>query len=123
MALLSNEMEAEDVTQDVLIKLWEQRAHLDKIASPKAYAIRIARNKCIDTLRAPAQRLRNAEAVSYTHLLGSWLEHLYLNANATFTLYIGRRCVTGTQRRIPLSSARETIPCLLYTSSHTHSHL
>lgn len=61
MALLSNEMEAEDVTQDVLVKLWEQRAHLDEIASPKAYAIRIARNKCIDTLRAPAQRLRNAE--------------------------------------------------------------
>lgn len=61
MALLSNEVEAEDVTQDVLVKLWEQRDRLEEIASPRAYAIRIARNKCIDTLRAPAQRLRNAE--------------------------------------------------------------
>ena len=49
MALLSNEMDAE-----------EQRDSLEQIASPKAYVTRVARNKCIDTLRAPAQRLRNA---------------------------------------------------------------
>lgn len=60
MALLSNKMDAEDVTQDVLIKLWEQRDSLEQIASPKAYVTRVARNKCIDTLRAPAQRLHNA---------------------------------------------------------------
>lgn len=61
MTLLSNSDEADDATQDVLMKLWEQRDSLDSITSPKAYAIRIARNKCIDLLRAPAYRLRDPE--------------------------------------------------------------
>lgn len=68
ISTLLDEAEAEDITQDVLIRLWEKRTELDCIASPKAYAIRMAHNKCIDTLRSPTVRLRSAEAPSETDL-------------------------------------------------------
>lgn len=57
--LLGNEEDAEDLTQDVYLKLWEERNRLEDIASPKAYVIRVARNRCLDRLKTPAMQLRN----------------------------------------------------------------
>jgi len=47
---LGNREEAEDVTQEVLIKMWQ---HRDKIepASLKAWLSRVTRNGCIDVIR------------------------------------------------------------------------
>lgn len=59
VALLSNQEEASDMTQDVYLKLWEQRASLDEIVSPQAYAIRLARNRCLDKLKSARERLRD----------------------------------------------------------------
>ena len=43
--------EAEDVVQETLIKLWNQREKLSEVASLEAYAITLARNLSIDLLR------------------------------------------------------------------------
>lgn len=42
---------AEDVVQEVLIKLWIKRLELEKVSNKEAWCIRMVRNKSIDRLR------------------------------------------------------------------------
>lgn len=49
--LLESEAEAEDAVQELYLKLWESRDSLDGIRLPKAYAIRLLRNLCVDRIR------------------------------------------------------------------------
>lgn len=48
---LNSREEAEDVVQDVMLKLWENRHRLEKIANPVGWATSLTRNLCIDLLR------------------------------------------------------------------------
>lgn len=45
------EDEAEDIAQDVLLKLWTLRDDLDRVRSVEALAAGMARNLCLDLLR------------------------------------------------------------------------
>ena len=49
--ILESETEAEDALQEVYAKLWEARDGLDGVNSPKAYAIRMLKNLCLDRIR------------------------------------------------------------------------
>ena len=49
--LMSNREEAEDIVQEVYMKLWGLRNELDKYNSIEALSIRITRNLCLDNLR------------------------------------------------------------------------
>lgn len=49
--LMGNREEAEDVVQEVYLKLWSMRKELDKYDSIEALSIRITRNLCLDILR------------------------------------------------------------------------
>jgi RNA polymerase sigma-70 factor (ECF subfamily) len=49
--LLANSTEAEDVTQDILMKLWSMKQHLDKYNSHEALAIQSTKNLCLDRLK------------------------------------------------------------------------
>ena len=49
--LLESEAEAEDAVQELYLRLWESRDSLDGIRLPKAYAIRMLKNICIDRIR------------------------------------------------------------------------
>ena len=49
--LMGNREEAEDIVQEVYLKLWGLRKGLDKYDSIEALAIRITRNLCLDNLR------------------------------------------------------------------------
>lgn len=49
--LVSNE-EAEDATQDVLIKLWNKNDTLKEYGSIEAYAMTITKNHCLDVLKS-----------------------------------------------------------------------
>ncbi len=49
--MLESGAEAEDAVQEVYLKLWESRDTLGEIQSPKAYAIRLLKNSCIDRIR------------------------------------------------------------------------
>lgn len=51
MNMLADEDAAEDVAQDVLLKLWTMRRKLDAYASVEALAMVMARNNCLDRLR------------------------------------------------------------------------
>jgi len=48
--------EAEDVVQEVGIKIWERRDELEAIRSVEAYAMSAVRNRCLDYVRSPHSR-------------------------------------------------------------------
>ncbi|MBR1575695.1 MAG: sigma-70 family RNA polymerase sigma factor [Bacteroidales bacterium] len=49
--MLESEVEAEDAVQELYLKLWESRDMLDEVRNPKAYAITLLKNLCLDRLR------------------------------------------------------------------------
>lgn len=49
---LGNEEDGRDVVQDVLLKLWQDRQNLDRVANAEAYAMQMVRNKCLDHLKS-----------------------------------------------------------------------
>ncbi len=48
--------EAEDVVQEIGVKLWERRGELDALRSVEAYAMSAVRNRCFDYARSPHNR-------------------------------------------------------------------
>ncbi|MEM9887619.1 MAG: RNA polymerase sigma factor [Bacteroidota bacterium] len=55
LRMMNNAPEAEDVVQEVLIKLWHQRTRLQQIANIEAWSVRMTRNVSIDKLRMRKQ--------------------------------------------------------------------
>ena len=49
--MLESEAEAEDAVQETYLKLWDTRDTLDAIRNPKAYAVTLLKNLCLDRLR------------------------------------------------------------------------
>ncbi|MBL4709143.1 MAG: RNA polymerase sigma factor [Flavobacteriales bacterium] len=49
--LLSTQMEAEDTTQEVFLRLWSKREVLNKYSSVEALAMTMTRNICLDQIR------------------------------------------------------------------------
>lgn len=52
VSLLSSRTEAEDVIQDVYVKMWEMREKLTEYNSLEALAMAMTKNRCIDQLRS-----------------------------------------------------------------------
>lgn len=50
--LLTSEQEAQDATQEVLLKLWSKKKQMKKYRSSEAYAMTMTKNYCYDTLKA-----------------------------------------------------------------------
>lgn len=55
LRLMNNIPEAEDVVQEVFIKLWQQREKLVEVSNMEAWSVRITRNVSIDKMRARKQ--------------------------------------------------------------------
>lgn len=49
--ILEDAAAAEDAVQQAFLKLWSERAALDGVRQPKAYAVRMVRNICLDMVR------------------------------------------------------------------------
>ncbi len=49
--LLSNAHDAEDVVQEIWMKLWDRRYQLGELKSIEAYAFRMTRNLCLDRIK------------------------------------------------------------------------
>jgi RNA polymerase sigma-70 factor (ECF subfamily) len=56
--MLGNSRDAEDVVQDVFVKLWNMRMFLGGVRNPQAFGVAITRNLCIDRLRSLEHRAR-----------------------------------------------------------------
>ncbi len=58
LGIVGQPAEAEDVVQEVFIKLWNQRNQMDAISNIEAWCITATRNLSIDKLRSKHQRLQ-----------------------------------------------------------------
>jgi len=56
LAYFKNTARAEDVTQDIFLKLWRALPHYDGRASPGTWLYTIARNTCLTALRSDSYR-------------------------------------------------------------------
>ena len=63
--LMNNREEAEDIVQEVYVKLWGMRNSLHTYNSIEALSVRITRNLCLDQLR---RRKVNLDALNYEKL-------------------------------------------------------
>ena len=57
MRMVDNVALAEDVVQEVLIKLWDKRSELPHIQNLEAWSIRLTRNLSVDKLRSKHQKV------------------------------------------------------------------
>ena len=58
LRLLGEVQEAEDVVQDVLLKLWQQREKLAEIGNAEAWCMQLTRNLSLDRLKSHRRKLR-----------------------------------------------------------------
>jgi len=49
--LLGNAHDAEDVVQDIWMKLWDRKGQVDELNSIEAFAFRMTRNLCLDKIK------------------------------------------------------------------------
>lgn len=74
LRLLKSEVLAEEILQDLFMKVWEQRASIDHTRAFKAYLYRIAENMVYDLFRRAAkekeilQQITAANTELYTHV-------------------------------------------------------
>lgn len=59
--LLVSTEEAEDTTQDILVKLWNKNDNLHELKNLEAYAMTITKNHCLDVLKS--KRASNMQLV------------------------------------------------------------
>ncbi len=67
--LLVSTEEAEDATQEVLVKLWCKNEGLNKFASLEAFAMTITKNYCLDQLRLKRTTNQRLEHDNYVDQL------------------------------------------------------
>jgi len=60
-----NSQEAEDVVQDVIIKLWKMREQLEGIDNLEAYALRMTRNLALDRQRMKVNQTENIDGMDF----------------------------------------------------------
>ncbi|MDA3891145.1 MAG: sigma-70 family RNA polymerase sigma factor [Salinivirgaceae bacterium] len=63
--ILNDETEAQDITQDVLMKLWNMRNSLHKYNSIEAFAMTATRNLSLDRARRKNLRYQKAPEIKY----------------------------------------------------------
>jgi RNA polymerase sigma factor (sigma-70 family) len=64
LRMLANEDEAADAVQEVYLKLWTMQDKLNTLENTEAYAMRMARNHCLDNLRASLNKQVMVDGVS-----------------------------------------------------------
>lgn len=65
LRITMNREESEDIVQDILLKLWQQRDELETVSNLEAFALTSARNLAIDRISKHEQR--NISLVEETH--------------------------------------------------------
>lgn len=76
LSMMGNVAEAEDVVQDVFLKLWSKRQELAQIANIEAWSMRVTRNMAIDKLRHRQRQPEKPAAEMPTHTDGITPLHL-----------------------------------------------
>ena len=62
MSIVGNAVEAEDVVQEVFIKIWQNREKLNSLKSVEAWSMKLTKNLSIDKLRSKHRRTDGLES-------------------------------------------------------------
>lgn len=65
MRITMNAQEAEDIVQDVIMKLWDMREKLDEVDNLEAFTLRVTRNLALDRQRMRANNTETLDAAAY----------------------------------------------------------
>jgi RNA polymerase sigma-70 factor (ECF subfamily) len=68
VTMLNNRQEAEDIIQDVYLKLWNMREELSRYDSIEALAVTMTKNLCLDKLRSYRNRKQNDSGLEHMKL-------------------------------------------------------
>jgi RNA polymerase sigma-70 factor (ECF subfamily) len=63
-SFLENPEDAEDIVQEVMMKLWYMRKELDKYDSVPALAVQITKNLCLNRLKVMQRKMESLEQLS-----------------------------------------------------------
>lgn len=63
LRITMNRAEAEDVVQDTLLKVWEQRSQWEQIDNLEAFAIATCRNRALDIARRAGRNTKSLDVV------------------------------------------------------------
>lgn len=61
LRIVGNHMVAEDVVQEVLVKVWQKKAEFEKIENKEAWCMTVTRNLSLDKLRRKKMILDNVD--------------------------------------------------------------
>jgi RNA polymerase sigma-70 factor (ECF subfamily) len=64
--MLRNDLDAEDVIQELLVKVWQRKDQFDQIENKEAWCMTVTRNLAIDKIRA---RKQSSQDVSEYHFI------------------------------------------------------
>ena len=102
LRITMNRAEAEDVVQDTLLKVWEQRSQWEQINSLEAFAIAICRNRALDVLKRAGRNTKSLDEVDDVH---SPMPNVQSSMEAREQISLVRRLMDGlpeVQRTIML---------------------
>ncbi len=57
LSITASSVEAEDIVQEVLVKIWQNKQDWDKVTNMEAWGMRMTRNLSIDKLRSKHKRV------------------------------------------------------------------
>jgi RNA polymerase sigma-70 factor (ECF subfamily) len=75
LRIVGSTAEAEDIVQEVLVKIWDRRGEMAEVKNPEAYCITLTKNLSLDKLKskhrrtveiAEAVQLMSSESTPYT---------------------------------------------------------
>ena len=102
LRITMNRAEAEDVVQDTLLKVWEQRSQWEQINSLEAFAIATCRNRALDVLKRAGRNTKSLDEVDDVH---SPMPNVQSSMEAREQISLVRRLMDGlpeVQRTIML---------------------
>ena len=72
LSIVFEEALAQDIVQEVFLKLWNQRAKLQKVKNIEAWSIRMTRNLSYDKLKASSRKMDDIETVAISFVANSF---------------------------------------------------
>ena len=92
LRITMNRAEAEDVVQDTLLRVWEQRSQWEQINSLEAFAITTCRNRALDVLKRAGRNTKSLDEVDDVH---SAMFNVQSSLEAREQLSLVRRLMDG----------------------------
>jgi RNA polymerase sigma-70 factor (family 1) len=101
LKMIKSESEAQEITQEIFIKLWDQRAKLASVDNPEAWLLTLAANHTLDQIR---KRLNERNMLK--RLFTLWKDASANDTEETLHLRESASLVQAAVERLPLQQRK-----------------